>query len=930
MTLLEREGEVAAIEGLLDAAREGRGNLALIEGEAGVGKSSLLALAAEQAGGREMLVLRSRGGENERGFAYGIIRQLFEGQIAEQGGDERFAGAAGLCAPVFDLTIDRGGTDRLAIQHGIYWLTADLAATQPLVVVIDDAQWADAASLQALSYVAHRLEDLPLAVILGIRTAEPDAPYDLIEPLRREPHAHVLAPAALSLEAAADLGREQLGADASDAFLGACHEACGGNPFLLGELLRRLAESEISPTDANASSVTEHASEGAARSILLRLHRLGDDAIEFARAVAVLEQSAEAELIGALSGLDHEALVVTGERLIEARLLEDGWPMSFVHPLIRRAIYDEISAPRRAAMHRTAATRLEELGAPPGVSAAHLMQVPPAGDADAAATLRAAAKDARARGAPDAAASYLRRAMSEPPTDSEILGVRRELGSALLEAADPSGIEELLAVRSAVDDPAQRAELVPEIATSYNLRGHQSEAQALLDETLAELDPDHEREAVLRLEGLRLVSTVLMGGQSISHDELMELVDGLEGKSRGERSILTAADLLLAVGLGRIEDAVALAERVVADPDALVEDARAGFTRGNSALALAFADRTDRALTILDGQLEACRQRGSATSIGIVTGYRGWIHHMRGSLVDAQLDADLSVGLLRETGLATTWLGGVGVRLAVQFDRGDLDDADEMLRSLGLDGSPSAGVGSAAFLCARGQLRLAQGRCEEADADFRLAEACVGWLPCANPEPLGWRTGLAQSELALGRESEARALAEEAVERAREAGGRRGLGIALRVAGVVAGAEGIDRLRESVDTLAQTSGTLLHARALVDLGAALRRANHRKEAREPLRGGLELASRCGATPLEERARTELAATGARPRSAVLSGVASLTPSEMRVARLASSGMTNREIAQELFVTVKTVEYHLRHCFQKLEIERRGELEGVLE
>ena len=141
---------------------------------------------------------------------------------------------------------------------------------------------------------------------------------------------------------------------------------------------------------------------------------------------------------------------------------------------------------------------------------------------------------------------------------------------------------------------------------------------------------------------------------------------------------------------------------------------------------------------------------------------------------------------------------------------------------------------------------------------------------------------------------------------------------------------GSSALREAVDLLGGTRARLSTPQALVDLGAALRRANRRKEARGPLREGLDRAHRCGAKALEERARTELEATGARPRKAVLTGVESLTPSERRVARMAAEGMTNREIAQSLFVTAKTVETHLRHVYPKLDVAKRTDLPDALD
>jgi DNA-binding CsgD family transcriptional regulator len=194
-----------------------------------------------------------------------------------------------------------------------------------------------------------------------------------------------------------------------------------------------------------------------------------------------------------------------------------------------------------------------------------------------------------------------------------------------------------------------------------------------------------------------------------------------------------------------------------------------------------------------------------------------------------------------------------------------------------------------------------------------------------NPE-FGWRPQLAVSLAACGRTEEARQTAAEALELAEKAEGVRGIGIALRAKGLVAGGEeGVEALRASVELLGETRARLHHAESLVELGAALRRANRRREAREPLAEGLEIAHRCGAAPLAERARTELAAAGARPRSVVRSGVEALTPSELRVARLAAAGKTNREIAQILVVSSKTIETHLRHVFQKLDIARRTEL-----
>ena len=199
-----------------------------------------------------------------------------------------------------------------------------------------------------------------------------------------------------------------------------------------------------------------------------------------------------------------------------------------------------------------------------------------------------------------------------------------------------------------------------------------------------------------------------------------------------------------------------------------------------------------------------------------------------------------------------------------------------------------------------------------------------------NPAMIAWRSHAALALLQLGTQNEARRLAREELELARTWGAPRALGAALRVAGLVEGGdEGLALLEKAVEVLADSPAKLEHAKARTDLGAALRRANRRSDAREQLRRALELATICGAVPLVQRAETELLATGARPRRISLRGLESLTPSERRVAEMAAEGPTNREIAQALFVTPKTVEVHLSSVYRKLGISSRAQLARTL-
>jgi DNA-binding CsgD family transcriptional regulator len=235
---------------------------------------------------------------------------------------------------------------------------------------------------------------------------------------------------------------------------------------------------------------------------------------------------------------------------------------------------------------------------------------------------------------------------------------------------------------------------------------------------------------------------------------------------------------------------------------------------------------------------------------------------------------------------------------------------------------------------ARGRLRLAQGRAADALADFQACQALFGadaWgIPIRDTGYVHARSSAALALSRLGEHERACELAGAELADARVFGAPRALGIALRTAGLVRGGpEGLALLRDSVAALEQSPALLERARSLAELGAALRRSGQRTAARDPLARALELAARCGARPLAARARDELRAAGARPRRPWRTGVDALTPSELRVARLAADGRSNREIAGELYVTLKAIEGHLAHAYAKLGIEGRDQLPQAL-
>jgi DNA-binding CsgD family transcriptional regulator len=263
-------------------------------------------------------------------------------------------------------------------------------------------------------------------------------------------------------------------------------------------------------------------------------------------------------------------------------------------------------------------------------------------------------------------------------------------------------------------------------------------------------------------------------------------------------------------------------------------------------------------------------------------------------------------------------------------EQGRLDEADDALAAANLDGEIPDSFMLNFVLFARGRLRRARADHDKAAADLEeLATRERKWR-ARNPAAFPWRTELALVRADQGDAARALALSAEELELARHVGTAGAIGRALRVLGLLRGGDdGLGLLRESLDVLAGGGWRLEHARTLVELGAAIRRAGRRTDAREPLHSGMELAHRCAASPLVERAREELVAAGARPRRIMRTGVDALTASERRVALMAADGMTNREIAQALFVTLRTVEVHLTHAYHKLDIASREQLPGVL-
>jgi DNA-binding CsgD family transcriptional regulator len=940
--LLERDDELAMLARLVAATgRRGghRGSFALIEGPGGIGKTALLDALCELARKQDLCVVRARGGELEQEFPYGIARQLFEPALmrasAGTDGGERatlLAGAARLAEP---LLVDAAAPESegaarasaFAAQHGLYWLTANLAAQQPLVIAVDDAQWADTGSLRFLVYLARRVGELPIVLVVAARAAEAGASAELFAQLAAsDPEA--LLPRPLSEDSCAAIVRDRLGADADAGFCLACHRAAGGNPFLLGELLSALVSEGVPATAEQVPRVEALGPRSVSRALLHRVARLSPSAAPFARAVAVLNGHATRVDAARLAELDAEDSARTCAALVDAGVLR-GDPFEFVQPIVRAAVYADLPDDERASLHGRAARILLAEGAPADRVATHLLATDPADDAVVVETLRDAARAALARGVTDAAVAYLRRALLEPPEAAQRAGVLFELGRAEARNHEAGADEHLRQALALTTGSAERARVAIELGRALFALDRAREAVAVLDEAIAAVAPD-DPDLALELEAELIGAARLqVSMRGLIGDRLERMAHQVRGDGPGQRLLVAHLAYESAMSGESAERTRLLATRALADGRLLEQVTSDALTLQLCALALGFAGELEAALSHFDQFLDDARERGSAHGFALSSCFRAIVNYRRGALADAEADAVAALAIEADHG----WHIGVPIALAslidVLVDRGDLDGAARALHAGLGDRIPEHTV-FIAPLYARGRLRLAQGSPREALDDLLACGRRQNAWGSRNPAVIPWRSTAALAVAALHQDDDAGELAAEEVDRARTFGEPRALGVALRAAGIVAaGKERESTLREAADVLEQAGAPLELARALTDLGSALRASGDTEGAREALRRARELAHSTGAMAVFERAQDELIATGARPRRATLSGPDALTPSERRVAEIAAAGQTNREIAQALFLTEKTIELHLSNAYRKLGIRSRAQLARAL-
>ena len=897
----------------LESAREGRGSVVLIRGPAGLGKSTLLGALRDRATGLGMDTLSASGRWGEQGFSFGVVVELLDSRLedAEQAEHDRFlAQVASEAVPIFTPG-EREIEPSFDVLHGLYRVCTALSETRPLALLVDDIDLVDEPSLKFLRYLIERLEERHIAVVLASGSIAHRLAHPEVDELTWH-HDTVRLGLAPFTEHESGARVRTVWSDATDEDCRALHEETAGNPFLVD----LLAAERRSPGGDATPSIAAWARRRAGR-----LHRTAPALLT---AVAVLGPNCQMRHAAAVAGCDSDIAGDVLDLLSEVGLLKQGAGLSFEQPAVGNAVAASQDSGERAAAHLAAARLLGSELAPPETVGQHLLEAPRRGSNWTVQWLCRAASIALSRGAPRDAVLYLRRALAEPPIGRQRSHVVLELGRAEALAGDPQAAVRLSeAARwgsEANDEPAQA---LPTARALFVL-GRPDEAMAVFARALRnreELSP----ELAGRLEAGHAAARWLLqlweGG--VIAEPPPESAD-----TPGNRSLLALHAMDRAIRGTDCTEVRELAERALARGALLEDETADGLIYYLAVGALVIAEELQTAEAALTAAVEEAQARGSVLGFATASHVRAMAILMRGRVLDAATDAQNA--LAAEPGGWRLGLGGARLVLAFSaLETGDVVMAERHL-------------GDAEALMAKDHpLRppLLLGRGSVALTRDQPAAALEYLLTCGelaaeaghvNPAVAPWRALAAMACAAIGDRTEGTRLAEEALGLAQTFGAPAPIGRALRALAVNADPEReLEALEEAVSVVRGSQVVLERTRALVDFGAALRRSGKPREARDPLRQGLELAEACGARALAERAMTETIAAGARPRRTALTGPDSLTARERQVATLAAEGLSNREIARELVVTVKTVEFHLKHSYRKLGVRSRHSLREVL-
>lgn len=895
--LLDRQRELDLIIGAMRDAARGSGSLIVVAGGIGIGRTALLRALpplAERSGTR---VLTASAAPMETDFPFGVTGQLLDPLQPEppEGGHY-------------------GELLALTVRH---------SERQPLLLLVDDLQWADPQSLRWLGRLARRINHLRITAVITLREGEPRAEEPRVHEIV-DSAAHVLRPAPLGRESTAELVAARHGRAGTSAYVTACQEISGGNPMFLTALIDATA-GEGEPDAASATALAEAPLPALRERLAVALRAQPRPVRALAEVLAVLGTRTAPELTGRLAGLDPTGRDTALRALCRLGLLTAGSEPRFVHRAVRDAAEDLLSPAEQEEHHVRAALLLHCAGYPAEEAAAHLLAAPSCQEDWALEVLRAAATAALHRGAHEDAARCLRRALlGSAPDEPQRAALLVDLAAAE-RAFDPAAaIRHVFQALDLIPAPRQRALAAARIPPSQ-LGGVPLPSVEAVRELADELGTsgrpaDEDREPALRLEArLRHVEVVTPGQLRASAERLRSLGPDPSLDTAAERELVTVLlhGATMAQGTSAAE-AARLAHRLLQYEPAAPDHAYTALPLLTHVLIA--ADSVGTIGPWLHTAQERARRESTTVPRAVISVELAHVLLAQGRLAEARAQADeaLALGVTEWATLQSL----VGI-VMVAIESRDTALARRLL-AYRRDGVRQGNQPSSLHLV-RGSMAVVSGDLPTALEHIlewgRSAER-ADWR---NPAVFPWRSWAAGLHYRMGHPALARDLLEEECARAAAWGSPVAIGRAQRMRGAVTqGERGIALLRESLAILEGSVNGLERARTAVLLGRRLR-AGGRPEAETHLRSGREQALAGGMPWLADLAARELRAM-ASPVAPV--AIESLTRSERKVAGLAAHGVSNRDIAELLEVSSRAVEKHLTHAYRKLDVAGRGELAAL--
>lgn len=921
--LIERAAETAAVQRMLAQAAAGAGGSLLLVGPAGIGKTALVRHAEDSARTAGFVVLSSSPSPVSAGLSHGVVRDWLLGRVrATPPGARPFDGpAASLAASLRDAATATHAWSLAELDYALTWVLESIAESHPLLLVVDDVQWTDVASLQLLDLLSARLSALPAVLLLARRAGEPSSAPGVLD--RIAGRALRVEPPPLSVAGVEEVRRTlDPACAAAEVSAEELHRLTGGVPFLLQEVLR--AGTEAAAPRTVVDSVRE------------RLERLGPDAVAVARAVAVLDDEASVDTVAGLTGRAVADLAGPLEVLTEAGIVAVGtWEVRPAHPLVAEALLSGMPVAERSALHRRAADHLRGQSRPDPVVAAHLVHTSPSEDREVVRVLRATGEESLAAGAPGVAARLLRRAAEETrpeDADPELIALA---ATAHLQAGMREEARRLWSVAlERTTNPVRLAGMLADIGRVRMTLGEREAANDAYRRAVRVLSEAGHGASSPQLRAVLVRMGLNQAMYEGARAEIVSVVDDayrqpVTADSHDDRLLFAIAAVDLAVRATDRPLAHELAVRALGDGRLLAEETADGFGFYVASGVLSWVDAYEENRTALEAAMDEARRRGSVLGFATASYCRGLVRQRTGDLRGALLDFQSALEL-RARGWTDFAVPAVAGAALAQVGLGRLEEAAALEPDLRV-AARRGGFVTAQPLAAAGIVRASFGDHEHALADYRAAAGLMG-DNADNPSIVEWRELSVWSLLALGRDAEARELAEEALALARRWGAPRALGFALRTLARASGhEEAVALLTEAVDLLGSCGCTDYLLRTRTDLGARLLEggAAEQEAAVDLLRNAVEQGRRTQVDPVARRAARLLVRAGHPVADPVADPARTLTAGERRVAELATTGLTNRQIAQKLFVTVKAVEWHLSNAYRKLGIASRRDLADAL-